>query len=129
MRTLWTGFGAVILVVVLAIFAGGGFVVPTDPVTTALFSLFFIAGLLFVIAGIIGDVAVGSRRIHWYAFSGTGILVVGLTFSISLVVSPQFDSSAGQAFIGLLAVANALVFGYMGFDQIRGGQYAELGAQ
>lgn len=128
MRTLWTGFGAVILVVVLALFAGGGFVLPTDPVTTALFSLFFIAGLLFVIAGLVGDVAVGSQHIRWHAFSGIGILVLGLTFSISLVVSPQFNSSAGQAFIGLLAVANALVFGYMGVDHIRGGQYAGLGA-
>ena len=56
-----------------------------------------------------------------------GTLAIGLTLSTGLVASPQLDSAAGQVFIGLLAIANALLFGYMGFDQIRGGQYAELG--
>jgi hypothetical protein len=50
------------LVVVLALFAGGGFVVPTDPVATALFSLFFIAGLLFVFAGVVGTLQLVPNR-------------------------------------------------------------------
>jgi hypothetical protein len=114
-------------VIVFALFAADGFVLPADPVATGLFSLLFVAGLLFVVAGTVGDVTVGSQQVRWHAFSGMGTLAIGLTLSTGLVVSPQLDSAAGQVFIGLLAIANALLFGYMGFDQIRGGQYAELG--
>lgn len=123
MRKLVTGFGIILFALFIAFSVWG------EPFSDPAFALqvlsFGLAGVLFLIGGLIDGFSVGDRRIQWYVFFGLGIAMVGVSFSLGIFIDSQLDSSAGQVFMRIVAVANALVFGYMGFDAIRGNTYVD----
>lgn len=123
MRKLVTGFGIVLLVLFVAFSVGGD---PfSDPVFAVQVLSFGLAGVLFLVGGLTDGISLGGRRIGWYVFFGIGISFVGFSFSFWLFVDPSVERSAGRVFARLLAIANAIGFGYMGFDTIRGNTYVD----
>lgn len=119
MRTFDTVFGVGLLVLVVLFSVFGDPL--AEPSLAAPVLAFGLAGALFLLGGLVDELPLGRRRIRWYVFSGIAMALVGLTFSSSLFSNPQFDGTVGRAFVRFVAVANALIFGYMGFDTARGG--------
>ncbi|MFC6905960.1 hypothetical protein [Halalkalicoccus tibetensis] len=95
-----------------------------EPLLAVLVLAFGLAGALFLLGGLIDGFSLAGYRVHWYVFSGSATAIVGLSLSVSLFLEPSLDG-AGAVFIRIVAVANALLFGYMGFDMVRGGGRAD----
>lgn len=96
-----------------------------EPLLAALVFGFGLAGTLFLLGGLVDGISIGKYRVRWCVFSGIAVTLVGLSLSVSLFFDPQLNGAAGRTFIRIVAIANALLFGYIGFDTARGDGRAE----
>ncbi|ADJ14124.1 hypothetical protein [Halalkalicoccus jeotgali] len=121
MRKFPVGFGAVMLAL-FTVFSLGA-----DPVSDPAFAVqilsFGLAGVLLLVSGVVDAVPVGGRRLRWYVPFGVGLVLVGVSFSVGLLLTPPFEGSLGRAVGWALAIANALVFVSVGADAVRGNTY------
>lgn len=121
MRKFPTGFGIVLLVLfALFVFWGGW---PSEPAAATQFLVFGLAGVLLLVSGLIDAFSIGDRTVRWYVPFGVGLSLVGLSFSLGLLVSPPADGPITRTFVTALALANALLFVYIGADNARGNTY------
>lgn len=121
MRKFPTGFGVALLALFAVFVFWGGW--PSDPAALVQLFAFGLAGGLLLIGGVIDAFSIGDRTVRWYVPFGVGLSLVGLSFSLGLLVSPPLDGAIAQAVVAALALANAAVFLYIGADNARGNTY------
>ncbi|MEM4780586.1 MAG: hypothetical protein QXG03_03345 [Halalkalicoccus sp.] len=121
MRTFPTGFGIVLLALFAVFLFWGGW--PPDPAAATQLLAFGLAGVLLLVGGVIDVFSIGDRTVRWYVPFGVGLSLVGLSFSLDLLISPPVDGSIARAFVTAVALANAALFLYIGADNARGNTY------
>lgn len=123
MRKFPTGFGIVLLALFSVFVFWGGW--PSDPAAAVQFLTFGLAGALLLAGGMIDAFSIGDHTVRWYVPFGVGLSLVGLSFSLGLLVSSPVDGSIARTFITALALANAVLFIYIGADNARGNTYVK----
>lgn len=120
-RRWFAVMGAVVLLLVTALVATFGVTVATYPAVV----LMVAASLLSVLGGLdpVPDV------VPWYRFVGAGELLFGAVFLV-LWVGPAVGGGRSTTDLAMAAVgvANALVFGFIGVDWLRGGRHFDVEA-
>ncbi|WP_122088039.1 hypothetical protein [Halalkalicoccus subterraneus] len=121
MRKFPTGFGIVLLTLFAIFVIWGGW--PSDPAALVQLLTFVLAGALLLVGGVIDAFSIDDRTVRWYVPFGVGLSLVGLSFSLGLLVSPSVDGSIARTFVTVLALVNAVLFVYIGADNARGNTY------
>lgn len=117
-------FGAFELVVAGVLAAAFG---PTVVATNPAVPLLVLAGVLAILGSRVAAVEVGGVRVTWRHLVAASY--VSFAAMWPLVYGPDVlagNRAAEDLFMLALAVANALVFGFIGFDVARAGPHFEI---
>lgn len=114
---------AVMGVVVLFGLAAIAVVVDVPIATSAAFAVLVVGSLCFVLGGLdpVPD------AVAWYRFVAVGELLFGSAFAVTLLAPVASGQRSTTALLFAAAgVANALLFGFVGVDWLRGGRHYDL---